>query len=72
VMSSQGQAPAEFPPPSPTWREILRHGVSGFTSPLKEGVLSFFIALKNPTPRPGLNPRTLSPMASILTIAPIR
>jgi hypothetical protein len=33
-----------------TWRKILRHGADGFTSPLKEGVLSIFIALKNPSP----------------------
>jgi hypothetical protein len=40
----------------------------GFTSPLKEGMLRIFIILKNPSPRLGLNPRTLSPMANILTI----
>jgi hypothetical protein len=44
-------------------RIILRRGASGFTSPPKEDVLRIFIALKN-HPRPGLNPRTLGPMAS--------
>jgi hypothetical protein len=38
----------------------------------KKGVLQIFIALKNPSPRPGLNPRTLGPMASTLTITPPR
>jgi hypothetical protein len=50
--------------------KILRHGASGFTSLPKEGVLSFFIALKNLSPRPGLNPRTLSTVASTLTTTP--
>jgi hypothetical protein len=31
-----------------------------------------FIALKNPSPRPGMNPRNLDPMASTLTITPPR
>jgi hypothetical protein len=35
---------------------ILRHGADGFTSPPKKGVLRIFIALKNPSPEPGLNP----------------
>jgi hypothetical protein len=48
-----------------TCRKIL-HGASAFTSPRKEGVLWTFIALKNLSPRPGLNPRTLGPMASTL------
>jgi hypothetical protein len=43
-----------------------------FTSPLKEVVLRIFIALKNPLPRPGLNPRTLSTVASTLTTRPTR
>jgi hypothetical protein len=30
----------------------------------KEGVLWIFIALKNPSPWPGLNPQTLGPVAS--------
>jgi hypothetical protein len=33
----------------------------------EEGVLWIFIALKNPSPWPGLNPRPLSPVASTLT-----
>jgi hypothetical protein len=52
--------------------KILLHGASGFTSPPKEGVLQIFIALKSPSPPPGLNPRTLGPMASTLTITPPR
>jgi hypothetical protein len=35
-------------------------------------VLPIFIALKNPLLRPGLNLRTLGPMASTLTIIPTR
>jgi hypothetical protein len=35
-------------------------------------VLRIFIALKNPSPWPGLNPRTLGPMANTLTITPLR
>jgi hypothetical protein len=52
--------------------KILWHGVSGFTSPLTEGVLQIFIALIHTLLRPGLNPRTLGPMASTLTITPPR
>jgi hypothetical protein len=48
----------------------LRHGTDGFTSPPKEVVLRIFITLKNP--RPGLNPRTLGPVASTLTTSPPR
>jgi hypothetical protein len=55
-----------------TYREILRHGTSGFTYPRKEGVLRIFIVLQNPSPRPGLNPRILGPIASTLTITPLR
>jgi hypothetical protein len=36
-----------------TCHKILRHGVFGFTSPPKEGVLRIFIALKNHRLRPG-------------------
>jgi hypothetical protein len=53
-----------------TCRKILRHGADGFTFPSKEDVLQISIILKNPSPRPGLNPRTLGPMASTLTITP--
>jgi hypothetical protein len=31
-----------------TCRKVLRHGTSGFTSHLKEGVLRIFISIKNP------------------------
>jgi hypothetical protein len=44
----------------------------GFISHPKEGVLRIFIALKNPSPWPGSNPRTLGPMASTLTTTPPR
>jgi hypothetical protein len=37
-----------------------------------EGMLQIFIALKNPLPWPGLNLKTLGPMASTLTITPLR
>jgi hypothetical protein len=49
-----------------TCRKILRHGIWGFTSHPKEVVLRIFIALKNPSPRPGFNPRPLGPVASTL------
>jgi hypothetical protein len=49
-------------------RKMLRHAASGFAPPLKKIVMRIFIALKNQSPRPGLNPRTLSPLASMLTI----
>jgi hypothetical protein len=53
-----------------TCSKISRHGTSGFTTPQKEGVLRIFIAFKNPLLLPGLNPRTLVPVASTLTITP--
>jgi hypothetical protein len=46
---------------------VLRHGADGFTSSPKEGALRIFIALKYRSPRTGLNPRTLGPIASTLT-----
>jgi hypothetical protein len=51
-------------------RKSLQHGASGFTSAPKEGVLLKSIALKNPSPWPGLNPQNLRPMASTLTTRP--
>jgi hypothetical protein len=36
----------------------------------EEGVLRIFIALKNPSPWPGSNPRPLGPVASTLTTTP--
>jgi hypothetical protein len=38
----------------------------------KEVVLRIFIALKNPSPRPGSNSQTLGPVASTLTTTPPR
>jgi hypothetical protein len=55
-----------------TCRKILRHGISGFTSHLEEDVLRSFIALKNPSSPPGLNPRPLGPVASTLITTPRR
>jgi hypothetical protein len=55
-----------------TCRKILRYGTIGFTSHPKEGVLRIFIALKNPSPRPALNPRSLGPVSSTLTTTPRR
>jgi hypothetical protein len=51
---------------------MLRHGTSGFTSHPKKGVLRIFIALKNPSSLPGLNPQPLCPVASTLTTTPPR
>jgi hypothetical protein len=53
-----------------TFPKILQHGASGFSSPPKEGVLQKCLALKDPSPRPGLNQRTLSPVTNTLTIIP--
>jgi hypothetical protein len=50
-----------------TCLKILWHGTSGFTFHPKEGMLRIFVALINPLPRPGLNPRLLGPKASTLT-----
>jgi hypothetical protein len=50
----------------------LRHGTDGFTSPPKEGVLRILSPLKIHHPRPGLNPRTLGPVAGTLTTRPPR
>jgi hypothetical protein len=38
----------------------------------KKGVVRIFVALKNPSPLPGLNPRPLGPVASTLTTTPPR
>jgi hypothetical protein len=55
-----------------TYCEILRHGTSGFTSCAKEYVLRTVIVLRNPSPRPCLNPRPLGPVASTLATTPPR
>jgi hypothetical protein len=55
---------------SSTCRKILRHGTSGFSSHPKEGVLRIFIVLNNPSLRPCLNLRPLSPVANTLTTIP--
>jgi hypothetical protein len=55
-----------------TCRKILRHGTSGFSSRLKEGVLRTFFALENPSPWPGSNPQSLGPVASTVTTTPPR
>jgi hypothetical protein len=46
----------------------LRRGTDGFTSPLKEGVLRIFFALKIRRLRPGFNPRTWVVKASTLPL----
>jgi len=46
----------------------LRHGTDGFTSPLKEGVLRIFFALKIRRLWPGANQRTWVPKASTLPL----
>jgi hypothetical protein len=51
------------------WCKILTTCVSGFTSPRKEGLLQIFIVLKTPLHRPGLNSRSLGPVADTLIIA---
>jgi hypothetical protein len=55
-------------------RRNLYHAVKSYDMgpTAKEGVLRIFIALKNPSISPGLNPRTLVPVASTLAIAPPR
>jgi hypothetical protein len=55
-----------------TAHKILRHETSGFTYPLKEGVLWIFITFKNQVPLTSLNPQTLDLMASSLTIKQAR
>jgi hypothetical protein len=55
-----------------TCHKILWHGASAFTFHLMEVVLWIFIALKSLSPRPGLNPRPLGPVASTLTTKPMR
>jgi hypothetical protein len=52
--------------------KISRHRTYGFTSHPKEGVLRIFIAVKDPSPLPGLNLRPLGPVASTLTSTPPR
>ena len=46
----------------------LRHGTDGFASPPKEGVMRIFSPLKIRRLRPGLNPRTWVPKASMLPL----
>jgi hypothetical protein len=51
-----------------TCRTILPHRADGFISSPKDGVLRTFVAPKNPSSQPDLNPVTSSPMASTLNI----
>jgi len=46
----------------------VRHGIDGFTSPPKEGVLRIFFALKIQRLQPGVNLRTWVPKASTLSL----
>jgi hypothetical protein len=52
--------------------EIFRDEAAGFTCPLKEVALRIFAALKIHRLRPGLNPRTLGLIASMITTRPPR
>jgi hypothetical protein len=45
---------------------MLRHEADGFTFPAMESVLRIYIALEDPSPRSGLAPPTLGPMASMV------
>jgi hypothetical protein len=54
-------------------RRILLHAVKSYDIVypvllLRKSAADFFIALKNPSLLPGLNPRTLGSMASTLTV----
>jgi hypothetical protein len=51
-------------------RKILRPSL--FTSHPRGRCAADFIALQNPSPRPGLNPRPVGPVASTLTTTPPR
>jgi hypothetical protein len=55
-----------------TYCKILRHGTCGFTSHPKERVLRTPIAIRNSSPRQGLSPQPLAPMASTLAAKPPR
>ena len=48
----------------------MRHGTNGFTSLPKEGVLSFFFALKNPTASAGFEPANLGTKCQHATSRP--
>jgi hypothetical protein len=51
-----------------TYRRNSQHGANGFNSLRKKVRYGFLSPLKNPSLRPGMNPRTLGLMASTLTI----
>jgi hypothetical protein len=55
-----------------TCRKVLRRGADGFTSPPREFVLPILSPLKFQLPRPGLNARTLGPVASMIIARPPR
>jgi hypothetical protein len=55
-----------------TYSKILWHEGDGFPSLSTEGVQLIFIALKNPSPRPGMIPGTLGLISGTLTITPLR
>ena len=48
----------------------LRHGINGFTSLSKEGVLRIFFALKNPTASAGFEPANLGTKGQHATSRP--
>ena len=49
---------------------MLGHGTDSFTSPPEEGMLRIFTPVKFQRLRPGLNPRSWVPEASMLTTRP--
>ena len=60
-----------------TFRDLLhavnlRHGVDGFASPPKEGVLRIFFALKNPKASVGFEPANLGTKGQNATSRPTK
>jgi hypothetical protein len=53
-----------------TCRKILRHGTDGFTSLRRKSSYGFLSSLKLCRPRPGLNLRTLGPVARTIATRP--
>jgi hypothetical protein len=55
-----------------TRRKILWHGTGGFTSTRRKSYYGVLLLLQTYRSRRGLNPRTLGPVASTITITPPR
>ena len=62
----------EMPDFHVAFRNLLHavNGTDGFTSPLKEGMLSIFFALKNPTALAGFEPANLGTKGQLATSRP--